>query len=280
MDSLIKGLAFNEKIRVLAVDGSDTLKEICLNHKTLPLTTVVFSKFLLAALLIGALEKSNTGITLQINSSGPLSFMYAQATSRGDVRGYLSRNDGDLELDENNLSHEALIGINGILSVTKTNNKGQDFVSDVILAKSNITQDIASYFYTSEQVPTIINLQVDLDEEGLVKSGKGLMMQLLPGYDENDLNELEKIKDKMSRLMDLKEDINKCFNDFTLLETLPVKTVCNCNKERYLSSLNTLSKQDLQDIIKDNQDIEIVCEFCKKQYLIKPSEIKELIDNK
>ena len=89
-----------------------------------------------------------------------------QASSNGLIRGYLGDANGDLKLDENSLSVENVVGGNGILSITKTIDQEHDFTSDVILTKSNITQDIAYYFFTSEQIPTIIDLQVELDKKG------------------------------------------------------------------------------------------------------------------
>ena len=276
MDYLFRGLARNSKVRVIGVDASESIAKICSAHNTLPITTVVFSRFLLAGTMMGVLEKANNGISMQINSDGPMKSLFMQATRNGLIRGYVSNPKGDLELEENKLSIEGVVGDNGILSVIKTSELGEDFVSDVILTECNITKDIAYYFFTSEQIPTILNLQVDLNQDGGVKEAKGYLIQLLTGYEEEDVRFLESLK--LDRIENLEEDVKKIFTDFEKLEEIPVRDICDCNKERFLNGLATLSSEDLDELA--SEDVEVVCQFCQKSYVFTPSELNQLKENK
>lgn len=272
MDFLFRGLARENKVRVFGIDATESVAKICKQHNTLPLTTIAFSRFLLAGAIIGTLEKDNQGVTLQINSDGPIKSLFMQATSNGLIRGYVGKVDGDLDLEEDKLSVENLVGSNGILSITKTIDKEHHFTSDVILMESNITQDIAYYFFTSEQIPTILDLQVLLNEEGEVSSAKGCLIQLLTGYDESDVECLEKIK--LPTLDNLEENMSSLFEDFKKLEQIQIRDVCDCNKEKFANSLATLPNSDLDELA--NEDIEIVCQFCQKAYNFTSEELKAL----
>ena len=272
MDYLFRGLARNDRVRILALDAKESVEEVCLQHETLPLTTVAFARFLLAGIMIGCLEKGTQGITMQINSDGPIQSLFMQASSNGLFRGYVGKNDGDLSLEENNLRVESLVGGNGILSITKTMDGENNFTSDVILTESNITKDIAYYFFTSEQIPTIIDLQVTLDNDGKVNSAKGVLIQLLTGYEDSDIEFLENIK--MPILGNLEENVKEIFEDFHQLETINIKNICDCSKERFLSRLATLSNSDLEELA--SEDIEVVCHFCQKVYKITTEDIKDL----
>lgn len=272
MDYLFRGLARENRVRVFGIDASESVSKICKQHHTLPLTTIAFSRFLLAGAIMGCLEKDNQGITLQINSDGPIKSLFMQATSNGLIRGYVGKVDGDLLLEENNLSVESLIGDNGILSVTKTMDLEHHFTSDVILMGSNITKDIAYYFFTSEQIPTIIDLQVLLDEEGNVTSAKGCLIQLLTGYQEEDVTFLEQLT--LPTLNNLEENMKSLFEDFNKLEEIKVRDVCDCSKEKFTNSLATLPNEDLEELA--NEDIEIVCQFCQKAYNFTSDELKTL----
>ena len=53
MDYLFRGLAREKKVRILAIDAKDSVANICKQHATLPLTTVAFSRFLLAGAILG-----------------------------------------------------------------------------------------------------------------------------------------------------------------------------------------------------------------------------------
>lgn len=271
MDYLFRGLAKDKKVRVLGIEATNSVNKITMAHDTLPLTTVAFSKFLLAGALIGALEKNNNGITMQINSDGPIKSLFMQATSNGLIRGYVSNPKGDLELKDE-FSINKVIGDNGILSVTKIIDGEHDFTSDVILTESDISQDIAYYFFASEQIPTIINLQVELNDDGSVKDAKGYLIQLITGYEQEDVSDLEKIK--QGKITDLEQNIKDMFEDFEKLEQIEIHDVCDCSKEKFLNRLATLPNEDLEDLAKE--DIEVVCQFCQKAYTYTKEEIINL----
>lgn len=276
MDYIFRAIARENKIRVIGIDAKESVEKICKAQATLPLTTMAFARFLLAGAMIGVLEKGNNGITMQINSDGPVKMLFMQATSNGLIRGYVSNPTGDLELDENKLSIENVIGNNGILSVTKTIDAEHNFTSDVILTESNITQDIAYYFFASEQIPTILNLQVSLDDEGYVSEAKGYLIQLLTGYEEEDVVFLEGLK--LDKIKDLKEDMVNMFSDFQLLEEIKVKDICDCSKEKFLTGIASLSNEDLKELAQD--DIEVVCQFCSKVYKYSKEDIENIIKEK
>lgn len=276
MDYLFRGIAKQKKVRILGIDATNSISKIVAAHETLPLTTVAFAKFLLGGTIIGALEKNNNGITMQINSDGPIKSLFMQATSNGLIRGYVSNPGGDLELKENEYSINKVIGENGILSVTKIVDGEHDFTSDVILTASDISQDIAYYFFASEQIPTIINLQVELDDNGIVKEAKGYLIQLLTGYEKEDVEDLEKIKQK--RITNLEDNIKEMFDDFEKLEELEVRDICDCSKERFLTRLATLPDEDLKDLA--SEDIEVVCQFCKSKFIFTQEELVEIINKR
>lgn len=276
MDYLFRGIAKQKKVRILGIDATNSISKIVAAHETLPLTTVAFAKFLLGGTIIGALEKNNNGITMQINSDGPIKSLFMQATSNGLIRGYVSNPGGDLELKENEYSINKVIGENGILSVTKIADGEHDFTSDVILTASDISQDIAYYFFASEQIPTIINLQVELDDNGIIKEAKGYLIQLLTGYEKEDVEDLEKIEQK--RITNLEDNIKEMFDDFEKLEELEVRDICDCSKERFLTRLVTLPDEDLKDLA--SEDIEVVCQFCKNKFTFTKEELVEIINKR
>lgn len=277
MDYLFRGIAKNDKVRILAIDAKESIAKICKEHETLPLTTIAFSRFLLAGAIIGALEKGNHGVTMQIHSDGPIKSLFMQATSNGLIRGYVGDSKGELTLDDANLSVEGVVGANGILSITKSISEGKEFTSDVILTESNITKDIAYYFFTSEQIPTIIDLQVNLDDNGEVSSAKGYLIQLLTGYEEEDVEFLEKLN--LEKIDNLEENIRNMFPDFKKLDQIAVRDICDCSKEKFVNGLATLSASDLEELASD-EGIEVVCQFCSKSYNFSKEEILEIKDKK
>lgn len=277
MDYIFRGLGKNKRIRIFGIDAKESISSICKKQETLPLTTVAFARFLLAGAVIGSLEKGNVGVTMQINSDGPIKSMFMQASSDGYIRGYVSNPSADLELDENSYSIENVVGNNGILSVTKVNEEGVDFTSDVILAKSDISQDIAYYFFASEQIPTIIDLHVTLDDNGVVNCAKGYLIQLITGYEEEDVVFLENLK--LEKIDNLEDNIKTMFPDFEKLEEIKVKDFCDCSKNKFEGGLATLNDFDLKELTSED-NIEVVCQFCKSKYEFSKEDINNIIETR
>jgi molecular chaperone Hsp33 len=277
MDYIFRGLGKNKRIRIFGIDAKESISSICKKQETLPLTTVAFARFLLAGAVIGSLEKGNVGVTMQINSDGPIKSIFMQASSDGYIRGYVSNPSADLELDENSYSIENVVGNNGILSVTKVNEEGVDFTSDVILAKSDISQDIAYYFFASEQIPTIIDLHVTLDDNGVVNCAKGYLIQLITGYEEDDVVFLENLK--LEKIDNLEDNIKTMFPDFEKLEEIKVKDFCDCSKNKFEGGLATLSDFDLKELTSED-NIEVVCQFCKSKYEFSKEDINNVIETR
>ena len=88
---------------------------------------------------------------------------------------------------------------------------------------------------------------------------------------------------KMSSLLQtssLEEILAMLFDDYEIVGTLDVSFKCPCNKDRFKQGLLTLSKDDLEEIIKDNKPIETVCHYCGETYQFSVDEIKELLKAK
>ena len=63
--------------------------------------------------------------------------------------------------------------------------------------------------------------------------------------------------------------------DLVYLDGQEVEFKCNCSRERMLSGLAALGKNDIEEIIKDGKPIETVCRFCNSKYVFEPSELKK-----
>ena len=62
--------------------------------------------------------------------------------------------------------------------------------------------------------------------------------------------------------------------DLVYLDGQEVEFKCNCSRERMLSGLAALGKNDLEEITKDGKPIETVCRFCNSKYVFDPEELK------
>ena len=238
MDYIIRGMARNDKIRIIGCECRDTVDLICKQHGCYPIATIALGRFLCVTLMIGAMVKDDQTITSILNGNGELGTLFAQANTRGEVRGFVANPYVDLPLVNNKWDVEGAIGNEGILTVIKTFSADNSFSSQVEIQSGDIASNFAVYFYDSEQLPTIVNVSAELEKDGSVKSARGYIIQLMTGYDESDLKALEELK---LASLDKKIDdvVVEMFSDFKKLENCGVKFVCDCSKEKFENGLKS-----------------------------------------
>ena len=279
MDYIVRGMAREDRIRIMGCECKDTVDLICKKHMAYPIATIALGRFLCSTLMMGAMLKDKQTITCILNGNGNLGSIFAQANAKGEVRGFVGDPCVDLPLIDGRWDIETAVGNEGILNVIKTFEEEKNFSSQVQVESGDIASNIASYFFNSEQLPTIVNLSVELDKEGNVKDARGYIIQLMTGYLEEDVEYLEKLT-----LSKLDKNVDKCieemFNDFKRLENTPVKFACDCSKEKFEKGLKSLNKEELKQIIEEDETIEVVCNFCSDKYLFKKDEIEKLLEDK
>jgi len=225
---------------------------------------------------MGAMLKDQQTITCILNGKGKLGTVFAQANARGEVRGFVSDPCVDLPLVDGKWDIENAVGVDGVLNVIKNFDEDKSFSSQVPVSNGDIASIIATYFFNSEQLPTIINLSVELDKDGSVKSAKGYIIQLMTGYKEEDVEYLENLT-----LSNLDKKIDECifemFSDFKRLENTSVKFACDCSKTKFEKGLMSLNKEELKTILEEDEDIEVVCNFCSEKYVFSKEEIEKLL---
>lgn len=277
MDYLVRGMARNDKVRIIGCECRDTVSEICKKHEAYPIATIALGRLICSTLMMGAMLKDKQTITCVINGGGKIGTLFAQANARGETRGFVSDSQVDLPLKDNKWNVEGAICNDGVLTVIKNFDEEKSFSSQVRLNKGDISSDIATYFYESEQLPTVVNLNVELDKNGSVSSARGYIIQLMTGYEEDDLEYVENLK-----LESLDKKVDDCiismFSDFKRLENTGVKFRCDCSKEKFEKGLSSLKKEELEKILEEDKQIEVMCNFCSEKYMFSEEEIKKIIE--
>lgn len=183
MDKIIRCITSDGAIMAACVDASDivfTAKKI---HHLSRSATAALGRLLCATSIMGdMLKQKDASVNLRVMGDGELGPVIAVGDSSGNVKGYVGNADCPTEYYENGKINVAkAVGRTGMLNVMRDYGSGDPYIGQVELVSGEIAEDIANYYATSEQIPTVCALGVLIDkEDGEVLLAGGLLIQLLP----------------------------------------------------------------------------------------------------
>jgi len=279
------GTARSGHVRVYIADTKELCESARVIHDLYPTSAAALGRTLSITAVMGTMLKGEKEtVTTTINGGGPIGTIMAVAKNNGEVKGFCGDNEIYLKYnDSNKLAVGMAVGNNGYLSITKDLHLKEKYTSKVQLRTGEIGDDFAYYFAYSEQRNTITSLGVLVDTDYSIKSAGVLLIELLPNSTEEDIVYLEKIAKELKPISsvleknnNLKEYANSLFEDFIPLELKSLAYVCDCSKGRFLEGLLTLPKDELKDLIKEDE-IKIKCEFCDKEYIFKKEDLEKYV---
>ena len=288
MDYMMRALDKKKTFRLFMVRSTNTIEEARRHHNTTPTASAALGRTLTAGLMMGFMMKNERDrLTININGGGPIGTILTVSDNSGHVKGYADNPNVDLELKENGkLNVGCAVGTQGKLTVMMDIGMKEPYVGSTDLVTGEIGEDIAMYYYLSEQQNTAVALGVLVDTDYSIKSAGGFMVQTLPFIEDEDLDKLENtleniksVSDYFDNDKDVEEVAKEIFSDFEIeiTDKIPVSFSCDCSEERMEQALMTIGKKDLKEIIEEDGKIETVCHFCSKKYMFEGEKLNNIL---
>ena len=174
----------------------------------------------------------------------------------------------------------------------------EPYVGTVSLVSGEIAEDLASYYYISEQQNTAVALGVKVEKDLSVGCAAGMIIQLLPEAEEEAVEALEAVVGSMGPITSIAENARRkdpqkaaelmadeIFGDIPdrfALRELEMKEMgwnCDCSEERLEKVLMTIGEKDLKEIIEEDGAAELVCQFCLKKYHFDKVHLERILEN-
>lgn len=287
-DKRIRAIAKDAAIQITAVTSIETVERARQIHQTLPTATAALGRVLTICSIMGSQLKVDDGsVTIQFKGNGPLGSVVCVSDSEGNVRGYLQNPACDLPLrPDGKLNVGAGIG-QGYLMIIKDIGLKDPVTGTTVLVNGEIAEDITRYFVESEQIPSACALGVLVGTEQQVKQAGGYLVQLMPGYTESDIDKLEEnIKNAgamtamLEAGMTLEQIVYKVLDGFDveILEKSEFEYRCNCSRDKVIRALISMGRKELTELMNEQKNTEITCQFCDKVYSFTSDEIGELLN--
>ncbi|WP_428417867.1 Hsp33 family molecular chaperone HslO [Phocicoccus schoeneichii] len=286
-DKLIRGLGINDEVRIFALNTTETINEAVKRHGAYPTAAAALGRAMTATVVLGAMLKGEEKVTVTIEGGGPIGAIVTDANAKGEVRGYLKNPQVHFELNEHGkLDVRRAVGTNGFLRVAKDIGLKDNFVGNVEIVSGELGEDFSYYFYSSEQVPSIVALGVLVNPDNTIKAAGGLIIQVLPNATDETIDYLTEAAGKMtpiSKLIDEgltpEEIVDAAIgaDNWRKLDEMPVEFNCTCSKERFLNAMASLEKDDIKEMIEEDGGAEATCNFCRNTIWIEKEELEALL---
>ena len=277
-DQLQRFIFEDYQIRGEIAQAHNSFSEIIKNHHYSVEVTNLLGELLIATSLITATLKFAGKITVQLQGDGPLSLAVINANQDQEMRG-TARVQGDTA----GLSFNELIG-KGHLMITISPEEGERYQGIVALDKASLSECLEDYFTQSEQLATRIILHASYKNTA---QAAGLLLQTLPAVNQNHEEEFQHVSTLASTVKE--DELYTLANDellyrlyhqekVRLFEAQPISFKCSCSKERCLTSLASITQEEILEMLEEQGNIEMHCEYCGSDYRFEKDDLKILLN--
>ncbi len=286
MDRIIRAIAADGFIKMAVIDARDTVQRAREIHNCSPTAAAALGRTLCAASLMGNAMKAEKGsLTVRVQGGGPVGIILAVSDHEGNVRGYIDDPTVDLPLKgDGHLDVGTAVGREGMLTVIRDLGMREPYVGSTELVTGEIAEDFTAYLLESEQVPSACGLGVLVDRDTSIKAAGGFIVQLMPGADEKLISVLEEnifMMDQLTTILD-EDGVEELFTqvlkgiDYQILEQSPVEYRCACSKERLSEAMACIDRGELLDMIREEKDIEVCCDFCGTRHVFSTEDLRAI----
>ncbi len=285
-DYLVRATAAQAQIRAFACTTRQTVEAARQVHNTSPVATAALGRLLAAGCMMGSMLKGEKDLlTLQISADGPMESATVTADTAGNVKGYVGNPMVILPANASGKLDVAGAVGSGMLRVIKDMGLKEPYVGQTSLQTGEIAEDLTYYFAASEQVPSCVGLGVLMEKDNTVRQAGGFIVQLMPFAEDAVIDRLEENLKEIQSVTALLEQgdtprqiLEKVLAGLEVVftDTMPVRFLCSCSKERVEKALISLGRSQLQELIDEGEEIEVNCHFCGKKYTFSIDELKRL----
>ncbi len=287
-DYLVKGTAYEGKVRAYAIKATDMVNEAVRRQGTWPTASAALGRSMMASTMMATMLKGNAKLTVKIEGNGPLGSIVIDANTKGETRGFVSNPETHFELNEHGkLDVARAVGREGTLSVVKDIGLKDFFTGSVPLVSGELGEDFTYYFVTSEQTPSSVGVGVLVNPDNSILAAGGFIIQLMPGADDDVIAEIER---SLSTIPPISKLVEKGLtpeeilyallgeDNVKILETMPVSFSCSCSKERIEQAIMSLGTEEIRAMIEEDGGAETRCHFCNEVYHFTADELERLYE--
>lgn len=274
-DTLQRFIFEHANIRGEIVHIENTYQTIMSQRKYPPMIKHLLGEAIVSCLLLASSIKFQGSMNLQFQGDSRLPLLLVQSDHEFNVRAFaqFTENLDTKEYASAFLEGQMVITINQY-------NQTNSYQSMVPIQSTSMSENLMNYFAQSEQVSTQVWLAVNEN------AAAGMLLQLMPEQNTIQREQFWEYAVQLGQTVSEDELLN--LDNETLLYRLYHETElrifdsrktqfkCRCSLEKMKQVLTVLGEEDAKELLKEQGEIAIRCDFCNKKYTLDPIDVTML----
>ena len=286
-NKILRGLICGGEVSLAVADTTQLVNEAIRIHGLSALSAAALGRTLtVAAYMCSGLKTEGSALSVTIKGDGAGGSVYVSGDKLLHMRGYIENPNAELPPNAfGKLDVGGCVGRNGRLTVVKSMGLKEPYSGSCRLVSGEIAEDFAAYYLYSEQQPSAFALGVKIGRDYTCAGAGGVVIQALPGASEESIVKAEETMGKFASVSTLikeksiEEIIEENFGKCETEELFP-HYKCLCSREYIGGILKSMGKKELEDILAEQGEIAVNCEFCEKNYVFTQSDVDAMFEEK
>lgn len=273
MNKLIKTLVYDRQVSLSVLETTDLVNDAVKIHGLKGGAAKTLGNMLTAAAYMAGCLKSDRGaISLTVKASGGVGTVSVSGDKDLHIRGYI---DGECE--------GKLKG--GYMTVIKDDGFYRPFIGTCELVCDDVSENLMQYFDKSEQIPTAVAVDSEFDENGICVAAGGVVMQLLPGTTQENMDRAENAMQNFVHVCGVIKEcgaagvIDRFFAEEakkTAVYTYCPEYRCNCSRDKIARVLLSVGREECLNIVAERGKVSVHCHYCNTDYEFFKEDIDKL----
>jgi len=275
LDSLQRFLFEHASVRGEMIRLEQTYQTILSQHAYPPLVKHLLGEALMSAALLAGSIQFEGSFSLQFHGDKRLPLLLVQCDHQLHLRALVKYDESTEDIDYNSAFLEGKMTL-----FIDQYNQTQAYQSIVPIHSISMADNLSHYFAQSDQIPTRVWFVTNQHQAA------GMLLQLMPDTNVLEREEFwdyavkigETITDHELLTLDNQTILHRLYHE-TELQLYPARHIsfrCQCNIDKMKQVLMVVGKKDLQQLLKEKNEVVINCDFCNQRYLFNPIDIERI----
>jgi len=263
--------------RVIALRTTDTVRE-CLRTQTPRADEVKHLADIVTGTILVRLTMAPTLRVQGIIRGAQKGTLVGDSHPDGTTRGLIQR-PGDLE--------EVSLADGALMQMMRTMPNGAMQKGVVEVPDGSVSGALMNYLASSEQISSVAMVFTRFEGSEIASAG-GYIVQLLPEVSraplavmterlDADFSTAEQVLPLIDKKPELLMEEILYGMRFAQTQEASLRFGCRCSSVRLLSTLGTLPRSDIHDLVSSGEPLHITCDYCQHVYELSPTALEGLL---